>query len=153
MSRHRLNVSAPLVAGIAAILATSVSAAPIDAPAIRKAAAASEVVKVGGFWWGFAPAFVGGAIVGGAIASAPYRYPYGPYYYPYGPGPYAYGPGPYPYGPPVAYGPGPGPGPGPARAAAPGYPPPPPGAVVATNGCGGSHHTFVGSDGVRHPCP
>lgn len=137
MSRHRLNTIAAAAAGMAAILATSVSAAPIDALAIRKAADATEVVKVGGFWWGFAPAFVGGAIVGGAIATAPYRYPYGPYYYPYGPGPYPY------YGPPVAYGPGP--------VAGPEYPPPPPGAVVATNGCG-PHHTFVGPDGARHPC-
>ena len=131
MSRHRLSTFAAALAGIAATVATSVSAAPVDALAIRKAADASDVVKVGGFWWGFGPGFVGGAIVGSAIATAPYRYPYGPYYYPYGPYPY--------YGPPVAYGPG------------PGYPPPPPGAVVA-NGCG-PHRTFVGPDGVRHPCP
>ena len=133
MSRQRLNTFAAALAGIVATVATSVSAAPIEALAIRKAAETSDVVKVGGFWWGFGPAFVGGAIVGGAIATAPYRYPYGPYYYPYGPGPYPY------YGPPpVAYGPGP-------------YPPPP-GAVVANNGCG-AHRTFVGADGVRHPCP
>jgi len=149
------------VVTLAPTLATSVSAGPVADPlAVRKAADAGDVVKVGGFWWGFGPAFVGGAIVGGAIATAPYRYPYGPYY-----GPYPYGPYYGPPGPPVAYGPG---YPPPAGVAAappprpvpgPGAAPPPTGRVASANTCARhkgfdpESNTFVGLDGLRHPCP
>ena len=82
--------------------------------------------------WGFGAAVLGGAIIGGMLAA-----------------PYAYGPGPY-YGPPAYY--------GPPTYYAPGYAAPMPGNAVAycmqryrsyDPGSG----TFVGYDGLRHPCP
>ena len=128
MSTQMLNMSiaAVLAAGAASHPA---SATPVaDALAIRKAIE-TDVVEVWGrgFGWGFGAGFLGGAIVGGALAA--------PYYY--GPYPYYYG-APYPpaYYPAPAYG---------GNAA--GY-------------CAGRYRsydpatgTFLGHDGVRHPCP
>jgi hypothetical protein len=132
MSKRMLNMSvvAVLAAG-AATASTVASATPLaDALAIRKAAGTDVVPVWGrGFWWGFGPAFVGGAIVGGAIATAPYRYGPYPYYY---------------YGPPAAYGPG--------------YPAAAPGAAGASCASRFKSYdpatgTFLGHDGLRHPCP
>jgi hypothetical protein len=129
MSKRMLNMSvvAVLAAG-AATASTVASATPLaDALAIRKAAGTDVVPVWGrGFWWGFGPAFVGGAIIGGAIATAPYRYGPYPYYY---------------YGPPVPYGPA--------------YP-----AAGGGTSCASRFKsfdpatgTFLGHDGLRHPCP
>jgi len=131
MSKRMLNISVAtvLMAGVA-VASNVASAAPFaDALAIKKAAATNvETVRWGrGFGWGFGAGLLGGAIIGGALTS-PYYYG-GPYYYgaPY------YGPGYYP---------------------APGY-----------EGDGAAYcarryrsydpatGTFLGYDGVRHPCP
>ena len=131
----------PTVA-VAVLLATSIaplanvaSAMPVaDALAIKNAAPTNiETVQWrgrgwrGGPGWGVGAGFLGGAIIGGLLAS--------PYYY--GPSPY-YGPGPY--------------------YPAPGYVGPAPGDAVAycmqrfksyDPGSG----TYLGYDGLRHPCP
>jgi hypothetical protein len=126
-----MSIVAVLAAG-AATISTTASATPLaDALAIRKAAGTDVVPVWGrGFWWGFGPAFVGGAIVGGALATAPYYYGPYPYYY---------------YGPPAAYGPV--------------YPAPAYGGGPATS-CASRYKsydpatgTFLGHDGLRHPCP
>jgi hypothetical protein len=134
MSKHMLNMSVVAVLAVgAATASTTASATPLaDALAIRNAAG-SDVVPVWGrgFWWGFGPAFVGGAVVGGAIAAAPYYY--GPYPYPYY------------YGPPVAYGPGyPAPGYGGNAAAS---------CMSRYKSYDPATGTFLGHDGQRHPCP
>jgi hypothetical protein len=147
----------PAVAA-AALLALSVvpfanvaSAMPVaDALAIKNAAPANvETVQWrgrgwrGGGWrgggWGVGAGLLGGAIIGGMLAS-PYYYGAGPYGGYYGSGPYGgyYGSGPY--------------------YAAPGYVGPPAGDGVAycmqrfksyDPGSG----TYLGFDGLRHPCP
>lgn len=126
-------------------LASAASAAPVGgALAIKKAVPANtESVQWrrgwgwrGGWGWGGAAAgFVAGAVVGSAL-TAPYYYGYGPYY------PDPYYPGPYYYGPPA----------GPAYAA--------PVAGDATAYCAQRFKsydpatgTYLGYDGVRHPCP
>jgi hypothetical protein len=136
MSKRMLNMSvaAVLAAGFAAASSNVASAMPFaDALAIRNATG-TDVEKVWGrgFGWGFGAGFLGGAIVGGALA-APYYYG-GPYYY--------YGA---PYYPPAAYGPG--------YYPAPGY-----GGDAAY--CASRYRsydpatgTFLGYDGMRHPCP
>lgn len=133
----------PAVAA-AALLALSIapfadiaSAMPVADALVIKNAAALNVESVQwrhrgwrGGGWGVGAGLLGGAIIGGMLAS--------PYYY--GPGPYGayYGPGPY-YG-------------------APGYVGPPQGDGVAycmqrfksyDPGSG----TYLGFDGLRHPCP
>jgi hypothetical protein len=132
MSKRMLNMSvaAVLATGVAAA-STVASATPFaDALAITKATG-TDVEKVWGrgFGWGFGAGFLGGAIVGGALAA--------PYYYR---GPYYYGP----YYPPAAYGPG--------YYPAPGY--------GGDASCASRYRsydpatgTFLGYDGVRHPCP
>jgi hypothetical protein len=131
MSKFMLSTS--VAAALLAAGAATASATPLaDALAIQKAAGTDVVPVWGrGFWWGFGPAFVGGAVVGGALAAAPYYGPYGPY--------------PYYYGPPVVY--------------APGYPAP---GYVGNGGtsCASRYKsydpstgTFLGHDGLRHPCP
>ena len=88
----------------------------------------------GGRWWG-APAagFAAGALIGGAIAGAPYYYGGGPYYgyaEPYYDGP-AYAEG------PVEGGPG----------GDPGY------CAQRFKSYDPSSGTYLGYDGRRHPCP
>lgn len=132
MSKRMLNMSvvAVLAAGAAAV-STTASATPLaDAVAIRRAAGTDVLPVWGrGFWWGFGPAFAGGVIVGGALATAPYYY--GPY--------------PYYYGPPVVY--------------EPAYPAPGYGGGVAASCASRyksydpATGTFLGRDGQRHPCP
>jgi len=109
------------------------SAAPFADPLAIKNAAGTNVETAWGrgFGWGFGAGLLGGAIIGGALA-APYYHPYyygAPYYYP----PAAYGPGYYP---------------------APGY-----GGDTAGY-CASRYRsydpatgTFLGYDGLRHPCP
>ena len=128
MCKRMLNMS------IAAVLAAGAvshpaSATPVaDALAIRKTIE-TDVVEVWGrgFGWGFGAGFLGGAIVGGALAA--------PYYY--GPYPYYYG-APYPpaYYPAPAYG-----------GDAAGY------CASRYRSYDPATGTFLGYDGVRHPCP
>lgn len=133
-------MTAMLVAADVASMTGAATAAPVVDPLALKSAIASNVENVWwrrgpGWGWGLGAGLLGGAIIGGALA-APYYYGYGPYY----PAPY-YGPGPYEGypAPAPAYGPGPGPG-GDAYCAQKyrSYDP-------ATG-------TFMGKDGVRHPC-
>ena len=135
MSTRMLNMSVAAVLAAGFVAASNVaSAAPFaDALAIRNATG-TDVEKVWGrgFGWGFGAGFLGGAIVGGALA-APYYYG-GPYYY--------YGA---PYYPPAAYGPGYYPAPGYEGSA--GY------CASRYRSYDPATGTFLGYDGVRHPCP
>jgi hypothetical protein len=134
MSKRMLNMSVAAVLAAGVVGASNVaSATPFaDALAIRNATGTGvEQVWGRGFGWGFGAGFLGGAIVGGALVA--------PYYYG---GPYYYGPA---YYPPAAYGPG--------YYPAPGY-----GGGAAS--CASRYRsydpatgTFLGYDGVRHPCP
>ena len=88
------------VAGIA-VVSNGASAMPVDPLAIKNASGTNiEMVWGRGFGWGVGAGFLGGAIVGGALAAPYYRYGYGyPYY-----GGYSYY-GPYNgYGTPYFYG-------------------------------------------------
>jgi hypothetical protein len=146
----RMNMSAKLCA--VALLAASTwslsapaGAAPITAPlAMQNAMSSVETVQ-----WrrGWGPGIAAGLIIGGAIAASQYPYGYG--YYggdPYGYG-YGYAPAPVYAAPPV-YGAPP----------APGYVAGPAGDAVAY--CSQRYRsynpatgTFLGYDGLRHPCP
>jgi hypothetical protein len=147
------TLSKCLIAAAAAGAAMIVpaGAAPIAAPsALQQAVAATADAQVqtvqwrrgwrGGYWRGgrwIGPAIVGGAIVGGAIvATQPYGYGY--YGYPGYYDGYAYDPG-------YAY-------------VEPGYRAGPPGGDVAY--CAQRYRsydrasgTYLGYDGMRHPCP
>jgi hypothetical protein len=82
----------------------------------------------GGGWGGAAAGFATGAIIGGALASRPYYgYDYGPDYYDYAPGPV------------VVEGPGGGGGEAYCEQRYRSYDP--------------SSGTYLGYDGMRHPCP
>lgn len=132
MFRGMLSLSVAVSAVAIAVVSDVASAMPYaDPPAIRNAAGTNiETVWGRGFGWGFGAGFLGGAIIGGALAA--------PYYY----GPYYYGPA---YYPPPAYGPG-------------YYPAPAPGGGASY--CASRYRsydpatgTYLGYDGVRHPCP
>jgi hypothetical protein len=133
----------------ASSFAAPVDAAPITAPSsLRNAAPPSvETVQWRRGWRGWGPAFATGAIVGGAIAASRPWYGYGYYYdYAYAPG-YAYGYG-YDYDPGYAYAPG-------YTAGAPGYTA---GDSVAYcqqrfRSYDPATGTYLGYDGLRHPCP
>jgi len=130
MFQRMLRLSVAVPAAAIAVISNVASAMPyVDASAIKNASGTNlEMVWGRGFGWGFGAGFLGGAIVGGALA-APYYYgPYGAPYYP----PAAYGPGYYP---------------------APGY-------GDRAGYCASRYRsydpatgTFLGYDGVRHPCP
>lgn len=128
----RIHALSTFLGSSLVVLSSIASAAPIGQPraVLQAVPAVTQPVQWRGGWgWGWgAPAVAGGliagAIIGGALATAPY-------------GPGYYGPGYYP--PPVAYG-------------------PPPGDAVAycmqrfrsyDPGSG----TYLGYDGLRHPCP
>ncbi len=130
MSKRVPILSVVVSAAAIAIFSNFASAMPVADPlAIRNAAGTDiEMVWGRGFGWGFGAGFLGGAIVGGALA-APYYYG-GPYYYYYGT-PY-YGPG---YYPAPAYG-------GNAAYCAQRY-----------RSYDPATGTYLGYDGVRHPCP
>ncbi len=107
----------------------------------------------GGWGYGVGAAVVGGAIIGGALA-APY-YGYGPYYpapYPYYAEPVYEAPPDYAPVPPGAYAPPPG-------AGAYGQPPGD-GGGDPSGYCAQRYRsydpqsgTYIGNDGLRHPCP
>jgi hypothetical protein len=137
--RTRLSslAAAAFLATGASLFSGYASALPVaDATAVENSTITSNVESVR--WhhrgWGFGAGLLGGAIIGGALAS--------PYYYG-GPGPYYYGgPGPYYYGPPAApvYGPGP-------RGDAEDY------CLSRYRSYDVRSGTFLGNDGYRHPCP
>jgi len=122
-----MSIAAVLAAGVVAAPKAGSAAPFVDSLAITKATDSNvEAVRWGRrFGWGLGAGLLGGAIVGGALA-APY---YGqPYYYP----PAAYGPGYYPA----------------------------PGIEGDASYCAGRYRsydpatgTYLGYDGVRHPCP
>jgi hypothetical protein len=129
-----LVTAAVLAMGVTS-LANVASAAPIANALAIKDSAPTNVEHVwwrGGWGWGLGAGLLGGAIIGGAIASAPY-YGYPP--------PYYAGPGPYYYGPPVAY------GPPPAGGDAVGY------CMQRFRSYDPRTGTYLGTDGQRHPCP
>jgi hypothetical protein len=134
MSKRMLNMSvaAVLAVGIAAASNAAWATPFANALAIKKATATDVVTVWGrGFGWGFGAGFLGGAIVGGALAA--------PYYYG---GPYYYGT---PYYPPTAYDPGYYPAPGYGGSA--GY------CASRYRSYDPATGTFLGYDGMRHPCP
>jgi hypothetical protein len=134
---HKLTAAA-LVAASLASLPNIASATPVaDALAIKNAAPTDIEAVRWGWGWGFGAGFLGGAVLGGALARPYYYYPPAYYYgYPaYYPAP-AYAP------PPPAY-----------------YDPGPP-AGDAYAYCAHRYRsydpatgTFLGNDGLRHPCP
>lgn len=134
MSKLALSVSvaAMVMAGATTVSGTA-SAMPVaDALAIKNAAGTDVVTVWGrGFGWGLGAGLLGGAIIGGALAA--------PYYY--GPGPYYYRP--YPYYP--VY-------PAPGYVAAPVAPGPVASSCARYRSFDPATGTFVGRDGLRHPC-
>jgi hypothetical protein len=139
MADHSKSLVATIVfaAGIAAV-STTASATPVaDALAIKNAVpAAIESVqwrrgwgwRGGGGWGGAAAGFVAGAVVGSAL-TAPYAYE--PYYY---------------QPPAPVYGP-PGPGYGAPVADAAAY------CAQRFKSWDPATGTYLGYDGLRHPCP
>jgi hypothetical protein len=122
--------------------AGAASAMPFaDGLALENAAPSSvESVRWGGRGWGLGAGLVAGAIVGGALLAPRY----------YAPGPYYYGPGPY-YAPGPVYA-----DPGPAYADP--YADPSGGDPVAYcmqrfRSYDPRSGTYLGFDGLRHPCP
>jgi hypothetical protein len=103
MSKRTLDLSIAVVAASITVASNAASATPFaDALAIKKAAGTDlEMVWGRGFGWGVGAGFLGGAIIGGALAAPYYGYPYS-YYRPYYGHPYPYY-GPY-YGPYSGYG-------------------------------------------------
>jgi hypothetical protein len=98
MSKRTLSLWVAMAAASIAAVSNVASAAPFAGPLAIKNAAGADIERVWGrgFGWGVGAGFLGGAIVGGALAAPYYRYGYG-YTYPY-PYPYRY------YGPYVGYG-------------------------------------------------
>ena len=134
------KITAVLLAASVASITSVAAAAPMNGLAIKNTAP-SNVETVQFRRWGPAvgAGFVAGAIVGGMLA-APYG-PYGPYY---GPGPYYVGPGPYYPAPYVA---GPVVRPGPVYGDAVAY------CMRRFRSYDPRSGTYLGYDGLRHPCP
>lgn len=143
----RRVVAACLCAVSIASMPGIAAAMPVGGLAIKNAApAAVESVQWRRGWGGVGAGFVAGAIIGGALAAPRYGYGYG--YGPYYPAPYYAPPPPAYYGPPPAVYGGP----------APGYGAPVAGDAVAY--CSQRYRsydpasgTYLGYDGLRHPCP
>ena len=113
---------------VAALLALTIAGVAMLAPT-----EASARWRRGWGWGGIGAGIAAGAIIGGALAS-PYYYGGGPYGY-YGPGPY-YAPGPYAYPPAVA-----------VEGDAVGY------CMQRFKSYDPGSGTYLGYDGMRHPCP
>jgi hypothetical protein len=135
--------AAALIAASVVSTAGVASAAPVNGLAIKNAAP-SNVETVQFRRWGPAlgAGIVAGAIVGGMLAN-PYYGGYGPYY---GPGPYYAGPGPY-YAGPGPYYARPVVRPGPVYSDAVAY------CMRRYRSYDPRSGTFLGYDGLRHPCP
>jgi hypothetical protein len=152
-SMRALAATAIVAAGIASC-AGAASAMPFaDGIAIKnltinnlalKNAAPAPVESVRwGHGWGWGGGFAAGALLGGALL-APRYYAPGPYYY--APGPYS-APGPY-YAAPGSYYSDPGPGyADPAGEDPVGY------CVARFRSYDPHSGTYLGYDGLRHPCP
>jgi BA14K-like protein len=149
MSKGMVSLTAAAL--VAASLASNVaSATPVaDALAIKNSAMTVKLADIEavrwGWGWGAGAGFLGGALLGGALAAPYYR----PYYYGYPPA-YYYGAAPY-YGPAPYY-------PAPGYAPAPVYAEPPDGGSVGYcmrryRSYDPASGTFLGNDGYRHPCP
>jgi hypothetical protein len=136
MSNRTLNLSVAAMVVLSVAAASNVaSATPFADPLAIKNTSGTDIESVqwrGGFGWGFGAGLLGGAIIGGALAA--------PYYYGR---PYYYGA---PYYPPAAYGPGYYPGPAYGGDGA-GY------CAQRYRSYDPASGTFLGYDGVRHPCP
>jgi hypothetical protein len=140
MSKAPRHLAAALLAATSLVTMPQLAPAmPLSAAlALKNAAPATvETVQWRRWGWGLGAGFVAGAIIGGALAN-PY-YGYGPYYYP---GPYYYGP------PPAVYAAPPGPA----------YGAPVAGDAVAYcsqrfRSYDPATGTYLGYDGLRHPCP
>ena len=139
MSRSiRMLAATAFVAAGVITFAGAASAVPLAGGLALEHAVPSTVesVRWGGRGWGWGGAgLVAGAIVGGALL-APRYYAPGPYYYgsgPYAPGPYYADPGPYQADPtggdPVAY------------------------CMQRFRSYDPRSGTYLGFDGLRHPCP
>ena len=145
-STRKLTTAVLIAASVVSSVGVA-SAAPANGLAIQNATP-SNVETVQFRRWGPAlgAGIVAGAIVGGMLAN-PY-YGYGPYY---GPGPYYAGPGPYYAGPgPVLSGAlcrGPVVRPGPVYSDAVAY------CARRYRSYDPRSGTFLGYDGLRHPCP
>jgi BA14K-like protein len=146
-----LTIAAVLAASIA-LIPLNASAAPNPAALAIKGSAAASVLDVGwrrGRGWGVGAGLVGGVIIGEALA-APY------YYDPYYAGPYIYAPGP-------AYYPDPYYDPGPVYYVAPyrrapayvdrGYVDAEAYCIRRFRSYDPASGTYLGYDGLRHPCP
>ena len=142
ISARKLTATVLIAASVASSVSVA-SAAPMNGTAIKNATP-SNVETVQFRRWGPAvgAGIVAGAIVGGMLA-APYGAygPYGPYY---GPGPYYAGPGPYYPAPYVA---GPVVRRGPVYSDAVAY------CMRRYRSYDPASGTFLGYDGLRHPCP
>jgi BA14K-like protein len=133
-----------VVAGLVSFAGVA-SAMPIaGGPALGTAAPPNlETVRWGGRGWGWGAGIAAGAIVGGALLAPRY---YGPRPYYYGSGPY-YAPGPY-YADPGPYYADPG-----------AYPADPTGGdpvaycMQRFRSYDPRSGTYLGYDGLRHPCP
>jgi hypothetical protein len=142
ISARKLTATVLIAASVVSA-AGVVTAAPVNGSAIKNATPSNvETVQFRRWGWGVGAGLVAGAIVGGMLASPYYGYgPYGPYY---GPGPYYAGPGPYYPAPYVA---GPVVRPGPAYSSAVAY------CARRYRSYDPRSGTFLGFDGLRHPCP
>jgi hypothetical protein len=139
ISARKLTATVLIAASVAST-ASVASAAPVNGFAIKNATPSNvETVQFRRWGWGLGAGLVAGAVVGGMLAS-PY-YGYGPYY---GPGPYYAGPGPYYPAPYVA---GPVVRPGPVYSDAVAY------CMRRYRSYDPRSGTFLGFDGLRHPCP
>lgn len=135
MLKSTITLAATAVVAASIAFAGAASAMPIATGAGLGNAAPSnvETVRWGGRGWGFGAGVAAGAIVGGALLAPRY----------YGPGPYYYGPGPY-------YAPGPvyvAPGPYPAEGDDVAY------CMQRFKSYDPRSGTYLGYDGLRHPCP
>ena len=139
ISRVPSLTAAALVATSLASFTSVATATPVADPLAIRNAVPTEIEAVRWGWgWGFGAGFLGGALLGGAIARPYYYYPPAYYY----PGP-VYAPAPV-YGPPPAYYEAP---PGPPAGDAYSY------CARRYRSYDPASGTFLGNDGVRHPCP
>jgi hypothetical protein len=142
IATRKLTTAILIAASVASTVGVA-SAAPVNGLAIKNATTSNvETVQFRRWGWGVAGGLVAGAIVGGMLA-APYG-PYGPYGPYYGPGPVYVGPGPYYPAPYVA---GPVVRPGPVYSDAVAY------CARRYRSYDPRSGTYLGYDGLRHPCP
>jgi hypothetical protein len=129
---RKLAAAVVLAAGIASFASVAPALPVADALAIRNAVPATvEPVQWRRGWGGVGAGLIAGAIIGGALASPYYGYGPYPYYYAPPPPPVYYGA---PYGAPVA---------GDAVAYC----------MQRFRSYDPRSGTYLGYDGLRHPCP